>query len=324
MEKIMPRQKKVFSSHSQLCHVWAQQTQDEGKSSSMFFRNTTEMYSWGNHFLAAKVHTLKNGKTFALVNSERYSVSTGQHLSHIRAALSGLMPWFESPDVSSIPSAIKHLDAEAKATIGAALKRSKVESHQEIKRALEIISDAYSRANTFRKLINRPSIQPKPADLNAAKLHLSKRLVRYHELNTPEMIAKREIESAKRAESKRRKIESGMAEDIKNFRATGGTSPALNQLIFDLLYVSSETIKTSRGAEVPLRAARAMFNALNDGSLKIGQKIGTFTYEGMNTDDETGDTFVKIGCHKILLSEARSVIGGAEVNVPRALSLVHG
>lgn len=85
----MARTKTVFSSHSQLAHVWAQGEHPRGKAGNMFFEGE-RIYSWGTHYLAARLITLESGRMAALVNEYRYSVSTGQHLGHIYNALHGL------------------------------------------------------------------------------------------------------------------------------------------------------------------------------------------------------------------------------------------
>lgn len=104
--------KKVFSSNSQVCHVWAQQTQSEGRTNSVFFRDTV-IFSYGEHYPMAKIHKVK-GQLFALINSANYSVTTSQHKSDVRSALRGLMPYFDSPDIYDTRAAIEWLDGQAK------------------------------------------------------------------------------------------------------------------------------------------------------------------------------------------------------------------
>lgn len=65
--------KRVFSSHSQLAHVWAQQTQPGGRASDnrMFFDGKT-IFSYGRHWPIAHFIT----PDLVLVNSDGKSVST--------------------------------------------------------------------------------------------------------------------------------------------------------------------------------------------------------------------------------------------------------
>ena len=75
--------KRKFSSHSEVCHVWAQQSQSEGEASRIFFRGRV-IYSYGYHFPAG---IFLNRDTVA-INSDSYSVSTGKHMGYVRRAVS--------------------------------------------------------------------------------------------------------------------------------------------------------------------------------------------------------------------------------------------
>ena len=76
--------KTVFS-NDMTVHVWAQNSQDNGRNSngSIFFECCT-IYSYGRHFPMAKI---LDGVT--LITTQSYSVTTSQHLSLVRQAVSG-------------------------------------------------------------------------------------------------------------------------------------------------------------------------------------------------------------------------------------------
>lgn len=73
--------KEVFS-NDMVCHVWAQQSQQEGRNStnSIFFEGDT-IYSYGAHFPMARFVSKKNQKTktAVLFCSKKYSVTTSKH-----------------------------------------------------------------------------------------------------------------------------------------------------------------------------------------------------------------------------------------------------
>lgn len=73
--------KTVFSNYM-VAHVWAQQTQSEGRGSNFYFRDAT-IYSYGPHFPVA---SFVKGRV--LFNSGSYSVSTSKHIGYARNALS--------------------------------------------------------------------------------------------------------------------------------------------------------------------------------------------------------------------------------------------
>lgn len=87
--------KKVFSSHSMVAHVWAQQTQEHGRGKNMFFEGPA-IYSWGKHWPIAFFidqrcpRLLEMLKARVIVNTESRSVSTRQHTGEVTGALHGL------------------------------------------------------------------------------------------------------------------------------------------------------------------------------------------------------------------------------------------
>lgn len=295
------RIKRVFS-NEQACHVWAQQTQDHGKSGSIFFEGT-EIYSYGRHYLMAKIHILKSGKRVALVNSHRYSRSTIKHIYCTHRALTGLMPMFNVSNPRDLKQAIKDLDAQARASFQAPLKRLKITSKDEIKYQFERIHAAYRKANELRKLLGRAEVWPKKKELDKVQAHLDARLKRYKELNTPEKIAAKAAEKTQREliEAKKRELENRL--EIERFRAGEKATVRTNHA---LLRVKNGIVQTSRGAEVPLDAAVQAYRLFKQGGNLVGFKLGHFTVEGV--EYLNNETKFIIGCHEILLSEVERLL----------------
>jgi hypothetical protein len=304
---------KVFGSHAEVCHIWANQSQSEARTSNVFFEGT-KIYSYGYHYLAGMIHETK-GKRFALVRSDTYSPSTSKHLCRIRGALSGLMPYFCAPNVENPKEAVKHLDAQAQASIELSLKRVKVSTKQSIQWAFESIHTAFSEANELRKLIGMGEKWPTKKQLDAVQKHLEKRLARYHELNTPEMIAKREAEKTKREERKQRLESEKLAKAIDAFR-TGYfyQGDILSVLPYELIRIEGDSsggiVRTTRGAKVPLPDAIALYKAIKAGLVKGGERIGHYTFNGVF--QTATDEVIRIGCHRILMSEADAVLGAVK------------
>lgn len=82
--------KQVLDNHM-VAHVWAQQTQEFGRSSNgnFYFRGDT-IYSYGTHFPIARFVTNAAGERAVLFTTDRNSVTTAQHISDVRGALRGL------------------------------------------------------------------------------------------------------------------------------------------------------------------------------------------------------------------------------------------
>ena len=75
--------KKVFPSAEQTIHIWAQQSQENGRCSNVFFENTKVLYSYGYHFPLAVF--LDNNTV--LVNDSSVSVTTSKQQRYVWGAI---------------------------------------------------------------------------------------------------------------------------------------------------------------------------------------------------------------------------------------------
>ena len=165
--------KTVFS-NAQCAHVWAQQTQSHGRSTSTFFEGDS-IFSYGYHYKTAKIHVV-NGKRVALVNSHSYSPTTCQHRSHVTRALSGLMPYFYSSNVDNLKAAAKEAKQNAEACLENGFRRMKVTSKSDFKWASERIIEIYENASKVRALVGLTPISAPKKRLTELKAHYAKRL----------------------------------------------------------------------------------------------------------------------------------------------------
>lgn len=306
----MPRQKQVFSSNSQVAHIWAQQTQSMGRSKSVFFENES-IYSYGRHYKAARIHVLKS-KRFALINNHRYSNTTGRHLSEIARAVYGLMPYFSCPDVNDPKSAVRWLDEQASGTLNLALRRQKITTEREIKYELEDIQKNFAHANELRALLGLKPKEPGKNQLTAVTTHLKARLKRYRELNTPEMIVKSLEQAEKRKALKAKKLAEKHQELVARFRAGERVESFFHE--HELLRIKGDVVQTSRGAEVPLKEALKLYKAVKAGKNIVNCEVGHFVVNNVNETSQT-DIEIRIGCHTILFSEAAHVLDKALPNL---------
>lgn len=310
----MARLKTVFSSNSQLAHVWAQQTQTSGRANNTFFRGRS-IYSYGLHFETGRIVEYR-GRRIALLNSDDYSVSTSNHKREAWSAVDGLMPIVHVPGLTrtakthdAMHAALEALDNAIEACEARHLKVVKVTRASDVNWALERIEERYEEYNALAKLMGRAQFKCPDATVKAVRARYAARLKRYHELNTPEMIAKRERERVRRAGAKLRAIEAAQADVIKAWRA-GNSYATPRGLTHEILRVQGDEVVTNRGARVPLADAQKMLKAIRqakDIQNLLGANIGHFTLNDIRiigTDAE-----LAIGCHRIMLSEARAVVG---------------
>jgi hypothetical protein len=81
--------RRKLANLSEVAHYWANQIQEEGESSSMFFRGNT-IYSYGHHFPIAKHCTNSRGENYVLFTLRGYSNRTSKHISYVRSACNHL------------------------------------------------------------------------------------------------------------------------------------------------------------------------------------------------------------------------------------------
>lgn len=301
--------RNVLKSNSEVGHSWANQSQSAGRSDNMFFEGT-KIYSYGYHYLVGQIHKAKGGAKFALINSTKSSMTTES--KHKRAAWNGvigLMPCFDSPDPTSISAAIKYQDSQVTELIQAYLKALKITDQDDINRRLKNVITVWRDANELRELVGRKPLKRPTKEIDAVRKHLKARLKRYHELNTPEMLAQREQERLKREAAKQVKIQEQLRVSIVKFRTHDGAPVwALEALNFELLRITGDTVETTRGAVVPLAAAKTLLQAIVSGKPVVGAKVGDFEVRSVTPTADFSDEIVQVGCHKILLSEAKAVL----------------
>jgi hypothetical protein len=300
--------KNVFT-NNQLCHVWANQSQKEGRSDNIFFENT-EIYSYGRHYMLGKIYRTKSGKLYALINSKRYSNTTVKHTYCTIDALKGLMPWFYASDVTKPTKVLTELEAEAKASINDSLNTKIIKTKISVKWAIENIQSKYKTLNEFRRLLGKKgNVKPKTSDLAKVKNHYEARLKRWHELNTPKAIAKREDAAFNRKIRANNLALKKQAENIQRFR--NGEINTISGLDYDLIRViNNDIVVTSRGAQVPLTDALDLLQDIVGDLDVVGTSCGQFRVNSVQEFRNTpNEKVIKIGCHKILLSEATIILG---------------
>lgn len=128
------RLRTVFKNSLEVCQSFASQSQEVGCAKynsrdgrvkggeSIYFRGTS-LYSFGSHFLLAKVGLTIGGVPVAVVNESHYSMSTTRHTWEARASLvnagffvvsvSGDGITASTPDAGLIRRAIECLEAES-------------------------------------------------------------------------------------------------------------------------------------------------------------------------------------------------------------------
>jgi hypothetical protein len=300
-EQKKKRIKKVFDSR-QLCHVWASETQSEGRNSgrSMFFENNT-IYSYGRHYTLGVIHTNKRGEKLGLINSERYSVTTSKHRSQAASALYGRMNVLHVPRPNDLMSETNEIYlTNAVASYVEEIFNSRKHCSEYTK---EGMLDSIKDLNILLKFKGK-----KEFSLDAETMTvIDEILVEKIEQNKARDAARSEKRKAQFAEYKRQQElkRQDYLSSVMLWPTFQNTKSIPSQYFpHDMIRVNKLTleVETSRGAKVPLDEALKAFQDLESGIDVIGRRVGSFTI-----DEVTQDKIV-VGCHELDRAQVRKIL----------------
>lgn len=277
----------------QVGHVWAQQKKESGKGSNFYFEGAT-IYSYGGHFPIARFTTDAHGQQCILFTTRSYSVTTSKHITYTRGAIHGLdIPVYYVNDPSRVPSVA---DAETlkERAIETLLKASRARVYKD-----SMIQSARGLEAQFFALCKAFKIKHKDA---RRKSILSK-----------DGIARMQKEAAAAAkklaaETKRR--EAARAAEIKEAREKWMTGEENGLPYYAaepvMLRIKGAELETSRGAIVPLDAARSLFELAEayglENIVSKSPRIGEFQITRLEGED------LIIGCHRVPYAEVKRVL----------------
>ena len=272
--------KKVFSSNSQLAHVWANQLQPEGRASSMFF-NGPVIYSYGHHYEIARFVIANTGQKVCFVNANGYSNSTAKHTQHVWNAIPDGIRTFKVPFLyygsRQHCFSVEHLPG----IISAMLVECKNLCHDQIKARTNFYSfnKASGRYETIKEIcfLFGIEIPARPENWDDAK---------------------KKAENLRATQGERQRAKE-LKEIEKNKELLAKwLQHEFNGQLYNVpvhLRVSKDghLIETTKGAKVDVESALRLLAKIRKNEDVKGEKIYGFTVIE-NTADH-----VKIGCHTI-------------------------
>lgn len=291
--------KKVFQSNKELCHIWAQCIQDEGRANSLSFYGTNlKSYSTS----IAKIYPEKDSCLFSY---ENYSNTTAKHLNYAHQAnntkYSFTVPSVDPFDFSeNIPFFIDKM----KSHIEKALRATKYTEHHFIeyenyKNQCVLYSNLFGCNLTTEQTDILHSMPDKETlDKIQAKIDRAKELEKT-----------REIRAKEKAKIDREKFYTEYLPKWKSLEIDRINTYNL-YLDFDYLRIKEDKVETTQGAVVSLQKAKffaeiyKQWLLTKDESLKSKIEGQSIDYYEINSIDED---FVKIGCHTISKDEILTI-----------------
>lgn len=293
------RQKLVFSNH-ELAHVWATQTQDNGRNSgySFYFEKDT-IYSYGCHFPIARFVT----PDIVLFNSDRYGSTTSQHQSHVRGSVQHKIVY----EVPFISQGHGHGHEKNLNYFKDKISKYKEKSLRAVKYSAGYHGYAMGYLETLKKYRSHFQRYLTP---NRKRYWL--RFIKtpiYNETERVKLEGKtarsKELEVLRQArwEKENAKLLREYGEKVVLWIAGDDVRLPYVQSISKLCYlrIKDEQVETTWGAVVPIVGARKLYRAIQAGINVIGQKIGYYTVSSL-----TDDTLI-VGCHRIPIAEIHRI-----------------
>lgn len=273
--------KTVFKNTDETIHIFAQQVQQEGKNKSrIVFFEGKKIYSYGYHYLLGEF--IDNNTI--LINDKGYSVTTSKHINSLIHATQQYKQFY----ITRVDIDIVH---ETFNTLLKKITRARKTSTKN-KYIREALSLEVSLVE-YHKYINNKE---------ALKNTKYKSVLKYAKVLQDETQLIDLEYSIKEADKKAREFKKAKTqEQIKKFYK--GSINYINNLNKELLRVSKnkDSIETSRGANVPLKEAKILYNRIINNKDIKGLKIGYYTIIGIK------DNILKIGCHNIELKEVHKL-----------------
>ncbi len=288
---------KTTFNNSELCHVWASQSQETGKGSNLNFVGK-KLFSYGWYCIGMFI----NSDTI-LIRKSTYSNSTAKHINYMHRAIGShiktiIVEYLPDERYSSFNMQIEH-----EKNINSFVKEinSFLPTFEKARTNKQYLYSEYLRniesLQSYCMLFDIPmSILP-VIDIEYIE----------RELNKVET-KRKEKEEKDQAFYNFLKENSAIAlQELKQNWIEGKTnktslvhSSKKGNIYFPieetLLRLNDNVIQTSKGASVPLREAKILYDMIQAGKDIKGFRIGNYTVIGING-------VLTIGCHKIERNE---------------------
>jgi len=268
---------KVFNKSLDVMHVFAQQTQEEGKSSNVFFYGK-KLYSYGHHYLLAEF--IDNNTV--LINDKGYSVTTSKHISQIIGATSQYKQFFKTrTDLELVYNAIKE---NKKALINARKPEKYINNISYLFGGLNEFLD-YKKDKTTRKDSRYKEIKAIFEAVNNFDDNFKQKL---------------QEEEKKRVAAQKRREAKELKEKLIKFNEYEINSFRVGEEDYLRLSKDSNFVETSQGVRIQKENAKNLYLMIKNGIDIKGKQIENYTITSINGT-------LKIGCHNINIESVHTI-----------------
>lgn len=268
--------RKVFT-NTEIVHVFAQQSQSEGRSGSMFFKDT-KIYSYGYHYLLGEFID----SDAIVINNVGYSVTTRKHISLLSSATSHKKQFYKTTsDIDIVHSSIT--DSLTKMSTARIRKGDYLNS----------IYDNYTKLNEYLEYTNT-----KLGYSDAIKYKEICDIVSRLEVDKDSIMAEiAEIEKKRREKEKARQME--YLAEWRSYERNWYSSTSNKTYL--RLSVDGESVETTKGVRIERDKARVLYKLIKAGKDINGFKLDYYTVIGVK------DNTLRIGCHDNPMTEVNTI-----------------
>lgn len=270
--------------NTEIVHIFANQTQEIGDASNLFFRGN-KIYSYGYHYLLGE---FVDAKTI-VINDAHYSNSTSKHCTLLwRAIPEGIkIHWKSNVDLQRATNRIKKDFAAlvASKTKGAYFKNQILFTWENLNEFIK-----------YRKDKNTPK------DIRYKEIKKIVKQVTQEGSNFTEMINKQKEAYKKRINTQIKKALQREQENLKRFinHEINYFTPHSN-LTYLRIDKDGKEIETSKGVRIRKGEAILLYKKILENQPIEGGKISHYTINGIK-----GKNLV-VGCHTIPMSEINRI-----------------
>ena len=267
--------KTVFSSPTDVIHLFAQRSQDHAKCNNVFFYGT-KIYSYGYHYLMGEFITNKKGDIAIMINNKGYSNTTTKHISYLSSATRQYKQFYTIYCESN--QVLQQLEVLLQ-NLGKAKKPQKY-----ISEALNILEHFNEFLEWFGKPYNSFSKE------NLQNIRKIEKLFKASPGEESASQYAKQKAAAQKAADKKDFLKS--LQKFQNFEINYIPHNSFNKEDFLRINTQSGNIETSQGVKVPIKEAQTLYKMIKAGKDIKGLKISNYTVISING-------VLQIGCHRI-------------------------
>ena len=274
---------KTKLSNYQLVHVWANQEQEHGVGSNMFFERDT-IYSYGYHFPICKIENV-SGENYYLFTTSEYSNTTAKHKHLVLRAIPDQTNIIKVKKVDICPGNVDFMVNDIKETI-----------QKDLKARFCIYTDKIiEQVENLKKYCSLFGFNV-PCDF-CDEIKMSISLQAQKEANKLKQDERKVKTLEEREQAKKEKL----LKDIDKFHSFKLNNISSSR--YDYLRVNGDYVETSRGVKVDARLCRIIYCMINSGKDMTGRHLENYTIQTVNEE------CIKVGCHTFQRTEVDNIIG---------------